>query len=159
MTSYQNYIQQIHRKFLETSNWLSSFKQFQFGTLYHFWHHYMTGGSSSELIRLKEDRALGTRVHLASLKRTFGAISERINELKWTKTYSENAHARDSRNQMLNEWLPQAFLLCFCSLYKQKMDMDISSNSSSSDKDTAIGAYWESNIGLPFTDRVSEEEF
>ena len=49
--------------------------------------------------------------------------------------------------------------LCFCSLYKQKMDMDISSDSSSSDEDTAIGAYWDSNVGLPITDRVSEEEF
>ena len=49
--------------------------------------------------------------------------------------------------------------LCFCSLYKQKMDMDISSDSSSSDEDTAIGAYWDSNVGLPFTDRVAEEEF
>ena len=38
--------------------------------------------------------------------------------------------------------------------------MDISSDSSScSDEDTAIGAYWDSNVGLPFTDRVSEEEF
>ena len=50
--------------------------------------------------------------------------------------------------------------LYFCSLYKQKMDMDISSNSSSSsDEDTATGAYWYSNVGLPFTDRVSDEEF
>ena len=39
------------------------------------------------------------------------------------------------------------------------MDMNISSDSSSSDGDTAIGAYWDSNVGLPFTDRVSEEEF
>ena len=39
------------------------------------------------------------------------------------------------------------------------MDMDISSDFSSSDEDTAIGAYWDSNVGLPFTDRVSEEEF
>ena len=30
------------------------------------------------------------------------------------------------------------------------MDKDISSDSSSSDKDTAIGAYWDSNVGLPF---------
>ena len=37
--------------------------------------------------------------------------------------------------------------------------MDISSNSSSSDEDTAIGAYWNSNVGLRFTDRVSEDEF
>ena len=37
--------------------------------------------------------------------------------------------------------------------------MDISSDSSSSDEDTATGAYWDSNVGLPFTDRVSEEEF
>ena len=37
------------------------------------------------------------------------------------------------------------------------MDMDISSHSSSSDEDTAIGAYWDSNVGLPFTDRVSEK--
>ena len=35
--------------------------------------------------------------------------------------------------------------------------MDISSNSSSSD--TAIGAYWNSNVGLHFTNRVSEDEF
>ena len=49
--------------------------------------------------------------------------------------------------------------LCFCSLYlKQKMDMDISSDSSSSDENTAIGAYWDSNVGLPFKS-VSEEEF
>ena len=33
--------------------------------------------------------------------------------------------------------------------------MDISSDSSSSDEDTAIGAYWDSNVGWPFT----EEEF
>ena len=49
MTSYQNYIQQIHIDFLETSNWLLSFNQFQFGTLYHFQYHYTTGGSSTEL--------------------------------------------------------------------------------------------------------------
>ena len=36
--------------------------------------------------------------------------------------------------------------------------MDISSDSSSGE-DTAIGAYWDSNVGLPFTDCVSEEEF
>ena len=30
------------------------------------------------------------------------------------------------------------------------MDMDISSDSSSSDEDTATGAYWDSNVGLPF---------
>ena len=62
---------------------------------------------------------------------------------------------------MLNECLTIASLLklCFCSLYKQKMDMDISSDSSSSDEDTAIGAYWDSNVGLPITERVSEEEF
>ena len=47
--------------------------------------------------------------------------------------------------------------LCFCSLYKQ--EMDISSDSSSSDEYTAIRTYWDSNVGLPFTDRVSEEEF
>ena len=35
------------------------------------------------------------------------------------------------------------------------MDMDISSDSSSSDEDTAIRAYWDSNVGLPFPDRVS----
>ena len=39
------------------------------------------------------------------------------------------------------------------------MDMDISSDSSSSDEDTAIGAHWDSNVGLPFTNRVSDEEF
>ena len=38
------------------------------------------------------------------------------------------------------------------------MDMEISSDSSFSDKDTAIGAYWDSNVSLPFTDQVSEEE-
>ena len=37
--------------------------------------------------------------------------------------------------------------------------MDISIDSSSSDEDTVIGAYWDSNVGLLFTDRVSEEEF
>ena len=37
--------------------------------------------------------------------------------------------------------------------------MDISSDSSSSDEDTAIEAYWDSNVGFPFTDRVSEGEF
>ena len=36
--------------------------------------------------------------------------------------------------------------------------MDISSDSSS-DEDTGIAAYWDSNVGLPFTDRVSEEKF
>ena len=56
----------------------------------------MTGGSSSKLIWLKEDRALEARVpggegpgacspgkflNLASLKRTFSAISDRIDEL------------------------------------------------------------------------------
>ena len=35
--------------------------------------------------------------------------------------------------------------------------MDFSSDSSSSE-DTAIGAYWDSIVSLPFTDRVSEEE-
>ena len=39
------------------------------------------------------------------------------------------------------------------------MDVDITSYSYSSDEDTSIGAYWDSNVGLPFTDRVSEEEF
>ena len=39
------------------------------------------------------------------------------------------------------------------------MDMDISSDSSSSDEDTATGAYWDSNVGLPVTDHVSDEEF
>ena len=36
--------------------------------------------------------------------------------------------------------------------------MDISSDSSSSDEDTATGAYWDSNVGLPFTDHASNEE-
>ena len=36
------------------------------------------------------------------------------------------------------------------------MDMEISSDSSSSDEDTAFGAYWDSNVGLPFD---TEEEF
>ena len=49
--------------------------------------------------------------------------------------------------------------LYFCSLYKQKMDMDISSDSSSSDEDTSTGAYWDSNVSLSFTDRVSGEKF
>ena len=61
MTSYQNYIQLIH--IVETSNRLLPFNQFQFGTLYHFRHHYITGESSSELIQLKEDRALEAQVH------------------------------------------------------------------------------------------------
>ena len=30
---------------------------------------------------------------------------------------------------------------------------------SSSYEDTAIGAYWDCNVGLPFIDCVSEEEF
>ena len=39
--------------------------------------------------------------------------------------------------------------------------MDISSGQrlSSSDEDTAIGAYWDSNVGLQFTYRVLEDEF
>ena len=44
-------------------------------------------------------------------------------------------------------------------LIQAKDDVDISSDSSSSYEDTAIGAYWGSNVGLPYTDRVSEEEF
>ena len=59
---------------------------------------------------------------------------------------------------MLQEWLPQAFAV-FLFFIQAKNDMDIGSNSSSSDEDTAIAAYWDSNVGLPFTDRVSEEEF
>ena len=53
------------------------------------------------------------------------------------------------------------FKLFFFILYtcQAKDDIDISSDSSSSYEDTAIGAYWDSNVGLPFTDRVSEEEF
>ena len=43
----------------KTSNWQLSFNQFQF---YHFRHHYMTGRSSSELMRLKEDRVREARV-------------------------------------------------------------------------------------------------
>ena len=39
------------------------------------------------------------------------------------------------------------------------MAMDISSDSSSSDEDTATGAYWEFNVGLPYTDHMSDEEF
>ena len=38
------------------------------------------------------------------------------------------------------------------------MDMDISGDSSSEEEDTAIGAYWDSNVGLPFAYRESEEE-
>ena len=37
--------------------------------------------------------------------------------------------------------------------------MDINSDFSFSDEDTAIGTYWDSNVGLPFTDRAPEEEF
>ena len=37
--------------------------------------------------------------------------------------------------------------------------MVISSDSSSSDEDTATGTYWDSNVGLLFTDHVSDEEF
>ena len=44
----------------------------------------------------------------------------------------------------------------FIAVFLQKIDMDISSDSSSSDKDAAIGAYWDSNVGLPFD---TEEEF
>ena len=54
------YLQQI--RLLRNRNWLLSFNQFQFGTLYHFRRHYIIGGSSSELIRLKEDRAWEARV-------------------------------------------------------------------------------------------------
>ena len=39
------------------------------------------------------------------------------------------------------------------------MDMDISSDSSSSDEDTATGTYWDSNVGLPFTDSVRKKNF
>ena len=58
--AYQNTYNKF--TFLETSNWLLSFNQFQFGTLYHFRRHYIIGGSSSELIRLKEDRAREAQV-------------------------------------------------------------------------------------------------
>ena len=51
------------------------------------------------------------------------------------------------------------FKVVFLFFIQAKDDMDISSDSSSSDEDTAIEAYWDSNVGLPFTDRVSEEEF
>ena len=53
------------------------------------------------------------------------------------------------------------FKVVFLFFIQAKDDMDISSGSSSSDEDTAIGigAYWGSNVGLPFTDRVTEEEF
>ena len=44
-------------------------------------------------------------------------------------------------------------------LKQAKDDVDISSDSSSSYEDTIIGAYWDSNVGLPYSDRVSEEEF
>ena len=47
----------------------------------------------------------------------------------------------------------------FLFFIQAKDDMDISSGSSSSDEDTAIGEYWGYNVGLPFTDRVTEEEF
>ena len=36
------------------------------------------------------------------------------------------------------------------------MDMDISSDSSSSDEDTATGAYWDSNVGLPLTQTLCQ---
>ena len=39
------------------------------------------------------------------------------------------------------------------------MDMDISSDSSSSDEDIAHGTYWDSNVGLPFTDSVRKKNF
>ena len=68
-------------------------------------------------------------------------------------------HMQEIRdNKCLKETTASLLKLFFCSLYKQKMDMDFSSDSSSSDEDTAIGAYWDSNVSLPFTDRVSEEE-
>ena len=47
----------------------------------------------------------------------------------------------------------------FLFFIQAKDDMDISSGSSSSDEDTAIEAQYGSNVGLPFTDRVTEEEF
>ena len=37
--------------------------------------------------------------------------------------------------------------------------MDIGNDPSSSDKDTAIGAYWDSDVVCPSQTRVSEEEF
>ena len=61
---------------------------------------------------------------------------------------------------MLKEWLYyKPFKAVFLFFIQAKDDMDISSDSSYSDEDTATGAYWDSNVGLPFTDRVSEEEF
>ena len=47
----------------------------------------------------------------------------------------------------------------FLFFIQAKDDMDISSDSSSSDQDTAIAACWDSDVGLPFTNSVSEEEF
>ena len=78
--------------------------------------------------------------NLASLKRTFGAISVRINKLKWAETYGENAHARNSKHQMLNRWLPRkACKAVFLFSIQAKDDMDISlSDSSSSDEDTFL---------------------
>ena len=56
---------------------------------------------------------------------------------------------------MLNKRLLQArFKAMFLFFIQAKVDMDISSDSSSSNEDTATGAYWDSNVGLPFTDRV-----
>ena len=90
-------------------------------------------------------------------------LPREILKFSFSKThiwYGENVHARDSRYQMSRLTTASLLKLCFCSLFKQKMDMDISSDSSSSDEDTVIEAYWESNVGLPFTDPgVSEEEF
>ena len=61
---------------------------------------------------------------------------------------------------MLNKRLLQArFKAMFLFFIQAKVDMDISSDSSSSNEDTATGAYWDSSVGLPFTDCVSEEEF
>ena len=51
------------------------------------------------------------------------------------------------------------FKVVFLFFIQAKDDRDISSGSSSSDEDTTIGAYWVSNVGFPFTDRVTEEEF
>ena len=51
------------------------------------------------------------------------------------------------------------FKAVFLFFIQAKDDMEFSSDSSSADEDTAIGACWDSNVGLPFTDRVTEEEF
>ena len=51
------------------------------------------------------------------------------------------------------------FKAVFLFFIQAKYDMDISSDSSCSDEDTATGAYWDNNVGLPLTDSVSDKNF